>query len=332
MPSSDKERDFTAYEESNYPGMIIPEMFNNTGDAGDGNPGMQRAIRNWTTWWLHSGNMDSGLHVAGYDITGVENIFASTITGQNISGDLISGTRGYFTTDLTGIKGYFTTDLTGVRGNFTTDLTGVKGKFVEITGTTSKITTANITNAVITNAIQDINFGDTYDIKGVAEITGISGNIGDLQSTSLDNLLIVGVDNKQWQSLKYIGSSENGTKVSTMIDPAVGSPTYMTFDFPLQYVKGNKNLIITSIKVGIYAADASNYITQISLYGWTGYSGISLIESNDDDYNSAQEVTWNCDDLTVGDTYKRIFIRLAGMVASQQNLRIAYVQAEYYYT
>lgn len=79
MPSSDKKRDFTAFEESNYPGMIVPEMFNDTGDAGDGFPGVQRAIHNYTKWWLHSGNMDSGLHIAGYDITGVEAFYVNTI-------------------------------------------------------------------------------------------------------------------------------------------------------------------------------------------------------------------------------------------------------------
>jgi hypothetical protein len=80
MGSNTRERDFSAYEENNYPGMIIPEMFNNSQDIGDGYPGLQGAIRNWVTWWLHSGNMDSGLHLAGYDITGVENVIAQSGT------------------------------------------------------------------------------------------------------------------------------------------------------------------------------------------------------------------------------------------------------------
>ena len=76
MGSNERERDFSAYEESNYPGMIIPEMFNNSQDIGDGYPGLQGAVRNWVTWWLHSGNMDSGLDLNGYDLTGVSSIIA----------------------------------------------------------------------------------------------------------------------------------------------------------------------------------------------------------------------------------------------------------------
>lgn len=89
MTSNERERDFSAYEESNYPGMIIPEMFNNSQDIGDGFPGLQGAIRNWVTWWLHSGNMDSGLHLNGHDLTGVNLLYANQIeTDVYHNGDL----------------------------------------------------------------------------------------------------------------------------------------------------------------------------------------------------------------------------------------------------
>ena len=108
MGSNDRERDFSAYEESNYPGMIIPEMFNNSQDIGDGFPGLQGAVRNWVTWWLHSGNMDSGLHIKGYDITGVNLLYANRIETTLVhDGDLtvLDGTiSGYKTvTMLTGV-------------------------------------------------------------------------------------------------------------------------------------------------------------------------------------------------------------------------------------
>ena len=139
MGSDIRERDFAAYEESNYPGMIIPEMFNNTQDVGDGFPGLQAAVRNWVTWWLHSGNMDSGLNLNGYDITGVENVVFSSITGN-----LISGTKGNFTESITGLRGKFTEYASGLKADFV-NITGAKGKFVDITGT----------NAIITNVLQN---------------------------------------------------------------------------------------------------------------------------------------------------------------------------------
>ena len=108
MPSSDKERDFTAFAESNYPGMTIPEMFNNNEDAGDGHPGMQRAIRNWVYWYLHSGNIGSGLHIAGYDITGVNLLYTDNInvyTSSQFSGN-IEHTGGDITGHLSNISGY----------------------------------------------------------------------------------------------------------------------------------------------------------------------------------------------------------------------------------
>jgi hypothetical protein len=94
MASDQRQRDFSAYEESNYPGMIIPEMFNNSQDIGDGFPGLQGAIRNWTTWWLHSGNMDSGLHLAGYDITGVNLLYADRMETDLIHDGNLTGLDG----------------------------------------------------------------------------------------------------------------------------------------------------------------------------------------------------------------------------------------------
>ena len=131
MGSSTRARDFTAFDESNFPGMLVPEHFNNNQDAGDGFPGLQGAVRNWVTWWLHSGNMDSGLHIAGYDITGANLVYADKIYN---AGDLTG-------TATSTISGYGT-------------ITGGSGYFTQLTGINTLITTANIINAVITNATQ----------------------------------------------------------------------------------------------------------------------------------------------------------------------------------
>lgn len=190
MTSTERIKDFTAFAEQPYAGMIVPEMFNDDGDDGSGYPGLQRAVFNRMTWWLHSGNMDSGLHVAGYDITGVNLLYVDNVTGEvdhygdwsgdasfEMSGyDIVSARTGLFTQlggasdinmqdnlifgDTYHVQG--ANQITGIRANFTTDITGVS----------ALITTANITNANITNATQNISFGGTYHLQGVNQFTG----------------------------------------------------------------------------------------------------------------------------------------------------------------
>lgn len=176
MGSSTRARDFTAFDESNFPGMLVPEHFNNNQDAGDGFPGLQGAIRNWATWWLHSGNMDSGLHIAGYDITGANLVYADKIfNNSDLTGTATSTISGYgLTSGATGIFTY----LTGTNGLITT------AKITTSNITTANITTANITNAVITNATQDINFGSSYDLNNVAVAGIATANIGTANITT----------------------------------------------------------------------------------------------------------------------------------------------------
>jgi len=130
MTSNERVKDFAAFEEQPYKGMIVPEMFNDTGDDGSGFPGLQRAVYNRMTWWLHSGNMDSGLHLNSNPI------WAATF---------ITGIRGYFSTDITGVAATFTNaKITNLVQDI--NLGGaydIKGA-AEITGTIGKFTTFNL--------------------------------------------------------------------------------------------------------------------------------------------------------------------------------------------
>jgi len=69
MTTDEYERDFTVFENSNFPGMILPEQFNNTGNAGDGFPGLQLAVRNWVQYYLSGGTMVTGMDMNSYKIT-----------------------------------------------------------------------------------------------------------------------------------------------------------------------------------------------------------------------------------------------------------------------
>lgn len=185
MPSSDKERDFTAFDEGNYPGMMVPEMFNDVEDAGDGNPGLQRAIKNWAYWYLHSGNIGSGIHMAGYDITGINNLYGNNIdilTLAQFSGN-IEHTGGDFTGHLNHISGY---ESVSANTGIFQDIKGFSdinikdsldfGSTYHLKGV-DQISGINvvITNANITNVVNDLDFGSSYDIKNAAEITGAKG-------------------------------------------------------------------------------------------------------------------------------------------------------------
>lgn len=169
MGSNERERDFTAYAESNYPGMIIPEMFNNSQDIGDGFPGLQGAVRNWVTWWLHSGNMDSGLNIVGFDITGVNLLYVDNITGEidhygNLSGGANFSISGYDTVNAR--TGLFTqlggaSDINMQDNILFNNIYNVQG-VNQITGIN-----ALITNAKITNAVQNIDFGGSYTLTNL---------------------------------------------------------------------------------------------------------------------------------------------------------------------
>ena len=210
MPTNDKERDFADFSNQAWPGKILPEYFNNVSDAGDGNPGLQRAVRNWAKWYLHSGNLDSGINASNEDVFNVANL--------NVNDSGVFGNR-IITTDVTGQAGSISgfsniylheADFKGdilASGNIYGDLDVVSGfesisantgifhdlkgfsdikmqdsldfdntyhikNASQITGTNVKITTANITNASITNVTKDMDFGGSYDIKNVKEISG----------------------------------------------------------------------------------------------------------------------------------------------------------------
>ena len=124
MPSSELIKDFTAFGENPYPGMIVPESLNDLADDGSGYPGMQRAIFNRMRWYLHSGNMESGIHMANEDVTGVNLLYLKDTSGNIAS---LTGSQIDCTVGLTGVRGNFTNSITGVRANFTTDITGTKG-------------------------------------------------------------------------------------------------------------------------------------------------------------------------------------------------------------
>ena len=90
--TDDYERDFGDFNNLPWGVQLVPNLFNNVADAGDGNPGVQRAMRNWTKLWLSGGAMDHDIDANSYNISGNE-----------ITGNIVSGSQGIHT-QLTGDK------------------------------------------------------------------------------------------------------------------------------------------------------------------------------------------------------------------------------------
>jgi len=66
MTTNEYERDLEDQAGLKRPGRIDLRLFQNTPDAGDGHPGLQRAFRNY----LHEGGMEKDLDLVGYSIKG----------------------------------------------------------------------------------------------------------------------------------------------------------------------------------------------------------------------------------------------------------------------
>jgi len=89
MTTNEFERDLDDQAGLKRPGRVDMRVFQNTADAGDGHPGVQRCFRNY----LHEGGMEKDLQLLGYGIKGtsvdinnvelqqLSNIGATTISG-----------------------------------------------------------------------------------------------------------------------------------------------------------------------------------------------------------------------------------------------------------
>jgi hypothetical protein len=61
------------------------------------------------------------------------------------------------------------------------------------------------------------------------------------------------------------------------------------FDLPLPTIKGSLKLYISGIKIGISDADANDYLTNYTIYGFT-FDTRTNLRNITTDYTSAQEI------------------------------------------
>ena len=140
-----------------------------------------------------------------------------------------------------------------------------------------------------------------------------------------------GIGNKRTINLQVKGSQADqyvnyGLGIRNVNATDIG----FAMEISLPFIKDGKNLIITRTFVGIAAANGTNFITRMRWQVWNDYNSQSTLLDNTTDYNSAQLVTWDHTDITVGN-YDNTVIFIQGTVANALALNISFVKIEYYY-
>lgn len=227
--TNDYERDFNDTSFLKRPGRIDLVVFQNTADAGDGKPGMQRCFRNY----LHEGGMENDLDLVGHGIKGtsvlinnaelqqLSNINAVTIT--NDQWGYVGNMNQELTT--TSIVNFGGMNLTGAGGISlgTNSIAGIGYTIEQL----ELAQLGNIASATISGTQwgylgasdnQGFGTGDTPSFTGLT----LTGNLA-LVANSITGTT-VNINNAELQQLSNIGGAViNGTKwgyVASMQDIA----------------------------------------------------------------------------------------------------------------
>jgi len=152
MPeTNDRERDFTDTGKLRFPGRFDPKLLQNIPNAGDGYPGLQRAVRNWVRYYLHEAQMEQNLDLNSHNIDNINNL---DVNGDcDIEGDV----------DIEG-----NIDINGTTNLDNTDIDGT----LDVDG----ISTLN----------NDVNVIGTFDVVGDITVSGIVDTI-DIASHNHNN-------------------------------------------------------------------------------------------------------------------------------------------------
>ena len=161
-------------------------------------------------------------------------------------------------------------------------------------------------------------------------------NAGLYKKSEIDALFGIGVGNKKWVNLLAEGAFYPASfAVQDSYRNLDGQDNQWWFGFPEPYtIGGTHQLVITQTKIGIQLGDANDYITNTRWYGWTDHdtSNNFLGDADDKGAGGAEEDTWDHADTTIGGVYERIVLLLQTVNTGALDLRVSYVQVEYYYT
>ena len=159
MTTDSYERDFFDQVGLRFPGRFDPMLLQNVDNAGDGNPGMQKAMRNWIQHYLHDGIMEQTLDMNSKDIDNVNDL---DVNGSiDCEGDL----------DVNGTSNLDNTDIDGT---------------LEVSGITNLQDSLDMNDQDI-QKIKDLDVDGDIDCEGDMDINGTSN----LDITDIDGTLDV---------------------------------------------------------------------------------------------------------------------------------------------
>jgi len=173
MTTDDKERDFGDFSSLPYGGLMVPELFNNTGNAGDGYPGLQAAIRNWTKYWLSGGTIDHDVDLNSNDITGAQTI--SSVSGNYDYLEAVSGNYDYLEATKIDTTYYCSTRAEIVSA--ISDIGAGFGKIILNSGTIdiTSVVTINIQGSIIIEGFGDLTVINCLQDDSLAAAFSING-------------------------------------------------------------------------------------------------------------------------------------------------------------
>jgi len=147
----------------------------------------------------------------------------------------------------------------------------------------------------------------------------------------------IGSANKRWAPASYCGVTDFAAVISVIGWNNVGAADAgYAFDVGLPLIiGGTHNMVITAWRIGAVALDGDDEITRIRCFGWTianpplqGQIGVT----DNGDYNSPAQITYNIADTTIGGVYNRVMLYLEMNHATANQAIIVDVEFEYYYT
>jgi len=250
MGSSLYERDFGAFSGLKRENRIDFLLFQNVDNAGDGYPGLQKAIRNWVKHYLKDGLMEDQIDMNSNDIVNINDIEASniSITGNiTISGTVDGVDVSDLKTDVDGfpdeLKNLTTAEIQQLENIDSTTISatqwGYLGSLNQDLATTDSPTFNNLT---ISSNITVSGTVDGVDVSALkTDVDGFPDELKNLVAIEIQQLENIGsttISAAQWG---YLGSMNQSLATSD-------SPTFNNLTI-------NNNITVSGTVDGVDVSD-----------------------------------------------------------------------------
>ncbi len=153
---------------------------------------------------------------------------------------------------------------------------------------------------------------------------------GTLSGSILLGMLLFGSGNAQYYPCILQSEYGHFSWGTPRYENIATGTVYLHGTLSLPTMLGGKKLYITHMRVGVYDADATDYVTEVALYGANGTSFVR------EWYNDSNKETPNDYEYTFPSpidmsSYDRVHIRLVGSCTIAKALDISYINLKCYY-